>query len=301
MDRFGEEHNIKWPDNSKYSGEVFITYSVSKGGRNENEVRSWSRVFEELDKYPHMIRFYKGKKPSDLFSELVWKHPSHVMSEDEKEEVGKKREELKISKKENLYNLNQFMVLPIEFSSKEYRNKLSEYNDIIAKVKDLKEKINIEERRILEGTRKGMSVSVNSKKKSSFEEQLSFLETQHSNLLNDKNISYVKSKLEKGYEYSIITDKRLFLEACELASSENALCGNHEINIQNGSYSTICMYYGLEEENSIFKNISGTINTLVGNEIVKKDNKLSIVDYSNLSNKIAKLCKALSLKAISSI
>lgn len=315
----GEKFPIIWAENDpRYSGEVFITYSRSRGGRNRNEVRSWNRVFDRLDKFPHMIDFYNGRKPSEVFNTEVLLKNKKGLNEEERNKRNAEKEALKKEKARMRNTLHGFHILSPEFTYLQ-----EDYYELYENILEL-EKLIEEKQPLIESVKKTIVTqqghinklkggrydsSANQKlkeeaeaKKDQYENEIKDIKRQIEEL-HPKDVKYVYKKIEKDdCEFSIIDSKNQksvddFYHGCLFASGENSpICVNHTVNIESGAYDVIAEYMGLPKDEETYENISGTLHRLILENKVTVDNLGDII-FSNqtVNEKLATLFKVLRL------
>jgi hypothetical protein len=289
--------NEKFPD---YSGEVFITYSKSGGGENRNEVRTWNNVFKRLDAFPHIIKLYKGRMPSEVFDTEVLHKNEKGLSEEEVAERKLKRKAIEKEKEKSKNTLKEFKILPIKYSYlKEFWNeKNEEYESLKNNISNLENKIKLQNERIKAGKSKGLQTAENDKIKLRYESELKIDKENLSSLLGEikaEDLEYVVQKIKEGFDFSMVDEenKANFYLSCAVANNPERLSVNHERNIEEGIYSEICSYMSWPSNDEVFENISGTLyHFICENKLTLKGDIIEIPD--NIDNvKLSNLLKAL--------
>lgn len=238
---------------------IRIVYSLTRDGENRSEVAGWRRIFDALDKYPHMIEFYGGKLPSDVFREKVDGFPA----------IKKQKAESPVIKEKLKNTIQNYLVLP--FWTTKFAPYIEEYKTFGEKEKGLSLAIEKQKENILQAKRRGASPQINEQKlrvlelekKQLFEKKEKYIDSiEESNA--EENLLKIISMESKnnGIQYPVIDETRQqeFLDVLSLFISDKKLTYNHEKNLE--AYGDIIEWLGLENNNSTKENLSGIINIL---------------------------------------
>jgi len=272
---------------------IRITYSVSNDGTNRYEVANWRRAFDALDNYPHMIEFYGGKLPSDVFREKVDGFPA----------IKKQKEESPVIKEKLKNTIQNYLVLP--FWTTKFAPYIEEYKTFAEKDKQVSLAIEKQKENILQAKRRGASPQINEHKLKSLEsekQQLFANKTKYINSIEESNaeesilkIISMQSK-NNGIQFPVIdeTKQQDFLDILSLLMSDKKLTYNHEKNLE--AYADIIEWLGLENNDSTKENLSAIINLFLrqGKLILNQDGFfVSINDGSGSFSRIATLFRLL--------
>jgi hypothetical protein len=271
-----------------------IAYSVSGNGDNRAEVATWRRIFEGLDQYPHMIEFYGGKLPSEVFREKVDGFPA----------IKKQRGEPPVIKEKTKNTIQNYSILPL-WTTK-YQPYIEEYKTFIEKEKELGLAIDKQKEYIFQAKHKGASPQIN-------EQKLTELEREKQNLFDAKkayieniskdivavedNIIKILSMQSKDrkIQFSVIQDSMMqdFFDILSLLISDKKLTYNHEKNLE--AYNDIIEWLGLESDDSTKINLSATIYQLFkqGKLNINEEGTFVSINGEGSSSRLAKRLRIL--------
>lgn len=285
IDSRGEERdpvylNVDGADPETIGKPIFITLSTSMDGKNRNEVQSWKRAFKALDNYPHMIEVFKGRLPSEVFDE--WDGTPQKKQEKTEGDISNFK-----PVKEKIFTIldREYKILPVWCtSSKPYFEEFNALKPEFIIAKEALDKANkdLEQARI-----KGYPTKLNQAKVDNlvqnFEPIKANLERVSQKLISfvsgDKSfksaedvVSFIQKRLEKGYEYSILSLDTVSQFIILLPLTEYSLKGSPD-----SVYKDICDVLGIEKFNDKVKNnIDGTIQYLI------KSNKIELDENKNI-------------------
>lgn len=276
---------------------IRIVYSLTRDGENRIEVANWRRIFDALDNYPHMIEFYGGKLPSDVFREKVDGFPA----------IKKQKGESPVIKEKLKNTIQNYLVLP--FWATKFEPYIEEYKAFGEKDKGLSLAIEKQKENILQAKRRGSSPQVNEQKLKSLElekQQLFINKTKYINSIDKLNVEESILKIismqskNNGIQFPVIDDTKQqdFLDILSLLMSDKKLTYNHEKNLE--AYGDIIEWLGLQNNDSTKQNLSGIINLLFrqGKLILDQEGFfVSINDGGGLFSRIATLFRLLNKTA----
>jgi len=289
IDSRGEERdpvylNVDGADPETIGKPIFITLSTSMDGKNRNEVQSWKRVFKALDNYPHMIEAFEGRLPSEVFDE--WDGTPQKKQEKAEGDISSFKP---VTEKIPTILDNEYKVLPVWCTSaKPYFEEFNALKPEFIIAKEALDKANkdLEQARI-----KGYPTKLNQAKvdnlvqnfeplKASLEKVsqklISFISGDKSFKSAEDVVSFIQKRLEKGYEYSILSLDTVSQFIVLLPLTEYSLKGSPD-----SVYEDICDVLGIKEFNDKVKNnIDGTIKYLVNSKKIEIDSDKNI-KYSN--------------------
>jgi hypothetical protein len=287
--------DIEGSDPKSIGKPIFITLSVSMEGRNRNEVLSWKRVFKALDNYPHMVKIF-GKLPSEVFNEWSGTPQKKKKQSDDNVIFSEEEEVSTILNKDFKIlpvwctdvrpYLNDYLALKEDFSKKEEEFNKATSNLNIAKIKGYPTKLNEE---------KVESLSVLLEKANY---KLSLLSNKISDIAGDKKlfptaeeaVSFIQKRLEKGYDYSVVSLATLNEFIIYLPLLDFSLVENNE-----SVYNELCDMLGIKScTDDVKENIDGTVKNLVNSKRLIVENNIVKISNLKLDILLRKLGTALS-------